>query len=94
MGVSTGARMVLNDAGDTARGDCVENGARLLRACIGVRVTESGSHTCVGLESDAAFPIYATSDETMVAWQVSRSTVMFGRQEGGREAGVARERGT
>ena len=87
-------RMVLNDAGDTARGDCVENGARLLRACIGVRVTESGSHTCVGLESDAAFPIYATSDETMVAWQVSRSTVMFGRQEGGREAGVARERGT
>jgi hypothetical protein len=86
--------MVLNDAGDTARGDCVENGARLLRACIGVRVTESGSHTCVGLESDAAFPIYATSDETMVAWQVSRSTVMFGRQEGGREAGVARERGT
>ena len=72
----------------------MENGARLLRACIGVRVTESGSHTCVGLESDAAFPIYATSDETMVAWQVSRSTVMFGRQEGGREAGVARERGT
>ena len=86
--------MVLKDAGDTARGDCVENGARLLRACIGVRVTESGSHTCVGLESDAAFPIYATSDETMVAWQGSRSTVMFGRQEGGREAGVARERGT
>ena len=85
--------MVLNDAGDTARGDCVENGARLLRACIGVRVTESGSHTCVGLESDAAFPIYATSDETMVAWQVSRSSHV--RQAGGRrEAGVARERGT